>query len=127
MKRFLTILLFLVALTGCPGGAVISEAQQWKDLTFRVETRPPIVKPGMIEFLVLANRGERKRAHDLIVSIRIGESGKWRQAIQDGHVGVYRRALRVSNPDTEKLYVHVKHADEEKVLIFPLNFAKRDA
>lgn len=122
IMRLIAILLFTLALTACPGSAVLSPPQQWEGMTFQVETRPPVVKPGMIEFLVLANR-ERRRAHDLVVSIRIGTTGRWVQAIQDGHVGVYRRAIRVHDPASDKLNVHIRYGEKEIVLVFPLDFA----
>jgi hypothetical protein len=77
----------------------------------------------MVEFLLVVDRGERKRAHDLLVSIRIGEMGRWTQAIQDGATGVYRRALRVNDPATEVLNAYIKYKDEERIMKFPLDFA----
>jgi len=122
MLRALLVSLSMVLLAACGGEVVTSPTQQWKDMSFRIETRPPTIKPGMIEFLVIANRGERKRAHDLLVSLRIGEQGRWTQAIQDGAVGVYRRALRVNDPANDVLNVYIRHKDEETILKFPLDF-----
>ncbi|MDH5257384.1 MAG: hypothetical protein OEX07_05235 [Gammaproteobacteria bacterium] len=120
MKVIFSIIIFAL-LAACGGDHARTPPQQWKDLTFMVETRPPELRPGMIEFLVLANRGSRKRAHDLLVSIRIGRSGRWVQSIQDGNTGVYRRALKVTDPETDILSVHIKHKDEEKLFEFPLS------
>ncbi len=122
MLRVLLVSLTLALLTACAGEVVTSPTQQWKDMSFRIETRPPTIKPGMIEFLVIANRGERKRAHDLLVSLRIGEQGRWTQAIQDGAVGVYRRALRVNDPASDVLNVYIRYKNEETILKFPLDF-----
>ncbi len=127
MLRALCIALIMVLLPACTGNVVTSPTQEWKDMSFRIETRPPTIKPGMIEFLVIANRGERRRAHDLVVSLRLGETGRWTQAIQDGAVGVYRRALRVTDPAREQLNVHIRYKDEETILKFPLDFALPDA
>jgi hypothetical protein len=124
--RLLIISMVLLLLTACPGGAVISPPQEWEGMNFRVETRPPVIEPGMVEFLVMGDR-DRKRAHDLIVNIRIGAAGRWTQSIQDGHVGVYRRALRVSDPRTDELQVHIRYEDKETVLVFPLDFAAGEA
>ena len=109
-----------VFLTACSSEVTTTAPQQWKDLTFRIEARPPQLRPGMVEFLVIANRDVKKRAHDLLVSIRMGEMGKWTQAIQDGHTGVYRRAIKVLDPDSDILMVHVKYKGEEKLFAFPL-------
>ncbi|MDH5300282.1 MAG: hypothetical protein OEW58_02840 [Gammaproteobacteria bacterium] len=120
--RLVMILLLLLTLTGCPGNAVVSPAQEWEGMIFQIETRPPIVEPGMIEFLVVADRGKR-RAEDLFVNLRIGSSGRWTQAIQDGHVGVYRRAVLVNDPLQDELNVYVRWQGKETVLVFPLDFA----
>lgn len=117
---FVSLLSVVLFMGGCGGDQPSTPPQAWEDLSFIVETRPPELSPGMIEFLVVANRGERKRAHDLLVSIRMGQMGRWTQAIQDGHTGVYRRAIRVSDPKTDILNVHVKYKDKETVLMFPL-------
>lgn len=123
MTSRIFFLLISMVLLSCSGDSNRSSFQQWKDISLAVETRPPQIRAGMMEFLVVANRGERKVAHDLIVSLRIGEVGKWVQAIQDGHVGVYRRALRVVDPSSDVLQVHVRYGAEETVLKFPLNYA----
>lgn len=89
-------------------------------MTFSVEARPPYFDRGMVEFLIVADRGH-KRAQDLIVSIRVGEMGKWTQAIQDGQVGVYRRALGVNDASQDQLQVYVKHNGEENLFVYPLD------
>ena len=115
---------FLVLImVSCNSDLPQSETIDWEDLSFHIETRPPFVSKGMIEILLVANRGEHKRAFDLLVSYRIGQQGKWVQAIQDGHTGVYRRALNVVSPETDILNVHVKYNNKEKILEFPLAYA----
>lgn len=122
---FIRLLLVFVifAVNGCTGEVPTSPVQSWNELDFRIETRPPHIKPGMMEFLVIANREKRKPAFDLLVNLRIGDTGKWIQAIEDGHVGVYRRAVRVNDPATDVLHVYVRKGQEETVLKFPLNYA----
>lgn len=131
MNRFGYFLLFVVSwgLIGCADEqAVRLGPQQWSDLQIVVEARPSPVRVGMNEFIVIASREEYKPVVDLIVTIRTDEKTDWRQAIQDGYTGVYRRAVRVNNPKTDVLTVHVrktksnaKGADSEKVLYFPLS------
>jgi len=118
--KYLMFLIVLI-LTSCGGDFPRSPSQSWKDLSFSVESRPPEIKPGMIEFLLVADRGERKRAHDLLVSIRMGEMGAWTQSIQDGNTGVYRRAIRVTDPASDVLNVYIKYKESETVLKFPLS------
>jgi hypothetical protein len=124
--------LFLVAvlmglLTACADEqSVILGPQQWQDLGIRVETRPSPLRVGMNEFIVIASRDEYKPGVGLVVQLRVGENEKWRQAIQDGFTGVYRRAVRVDDPATQTLFVHLRRSKsddkkDETVLRFPLN------
>ncbi len=95
--------------------------QTWKDMRIGVETRPPFAIRGMNEIIVIASRGKRQPVNDLIVSLQIRNTGKWNQAIQDGHTGAYRRAIAVRDPKTDVLEVKIQHGEEEKLLEFPLH------
>ncbi len=117
------VVVLLQALLACTTEIPTTPPQKWGEYSFRLESRPPVVTKGMNEFLLIGNYGERKRAVDLLVSFRIGPTGKWSQAIQDGYTGVYRRAMKVNDPDTDVLYVHVKNDKDEKVFQFPLNYS----
>ncbi|MCF6336645.1 MAG: hypothetical protein L3J84_01655 [Gammaproteobacteria bacterium] len=125
-KTLFFIAVFVGLLSACSNEqSVTLGPQQWQELSFRVETRPTPMRVGMNEFIVLANR-EHKPGVGLVVMLRMGDSGEWRQAIQDGYTGVYRRAMRVDDPATQSLSVHVRRAksddkDDETVLLFPLN------
>lgn len=132
VKRLGFLLLFLLVLSGCADEqAVLLGPQQWQDLEFVVETRPSPVRAGMNEFVVIASREVYKPGIGLIVDIRANEKIAWRQAIQDGYTGVYRRAIRVNNPQTDVLAVHVrrdkksqkenKEKEIETTLYFPLS------
>ena len=114
--------LILVILSAC-GGDKLAEipAQKWQGVEVRVEVRPNPPRAGMNEFLVMAT-GERGRpAYDLIVSIRTDDRDEWKQAIEDGQVGVYRRAAEVEPGARSVLQVQVKRNGEESILRFPLN------
>jgi len=116
-------LLFLGTLAACGGPDVDIPAQKWQDVEVRVEIRPNPPSVGMNEFLVLAT-GERGRpAYNLIVSLRTDDHDEWKQAIQDGQVGVYRRAAEVAPGARSVLQVQLKRAGEEGVLRFPINLA----
>jgi len=119
---FVSVSLLLIS---CTGEIPTTESKKWLDYTFRVESRPPHITQGMNELLLIGNYQERNRAFDLIVSFRIGPTGKWSQAIQDGHTGVYRRAMKVTDPNTDVLYVHIKRKGktEETMFEFPLNYS----
>jgi hypothetical protein len=113
----------MAALSACGGPVPEMPAQTWEGMRIQIETRPPQLEKGMNEFLVVASRGKDKNipAHDLIVSLAINDSDHWEQAIQDGFVGVYRRAMLVSDPANDVLLVRIEHKNSEGVLRFPLN------
>ena len=131
MKNIFVILFIALLLGGCTGEIPSSEEKQWKDYTVHIESRPPVIVEGMNELLLLANYKVKGRAHNLIVYFRMGPQGKWVQAMQDGHTGVYRRALRVEDPETDVLYVHLKEkdpeikVDREVLFTFPLNYSQK--
>lgn len=126
-KRLFFVLLFAGLLSACSSEqSIILGPQQWQDLDFRVEARPSPLRVGMNEFIVIATRGEYKPGVGLVVMLRVAESGEWRQGIQDGFTGVYRRAVQVDDPATQSLSVRVRrmkgdNKGDETVLSFPLN------
>ncbi len=121
-RRLLPVLLScLFLLYGCGGERVSAyPSQLWEDITIEIETRPARVEEGMIEFLVIATRQPRRPAHNLLVFISIDDTGAWQQAIQDGHMGVYRRALMITDPASNVLNVRIRYDDRERTLQFPL-------
>jgi hypothetical protein len=111
-------------LSGCADDkAVVLGPQQWEDLVFKIETRPSPLRVGMNEFIVIASWDEYKPGVDLVVDLKVGKNGQWRQAIQDGFTGVYRRAVQVDDPQTQTLTVRVNRTrkDDGTVMYFPLN------
>ena len=114
-------LFLLEALSACSGDqAVDIPVQKWHEVEVRVEVRPSPPRAGMSEFLVMTT-GERGRpVYDLIVSLRTNDQDEWKQAIQDGQVGVFRRAVDVEPGARSVLQVQIKRKDEEGVLRFPL-------
>ncbi len=118
MKAIL-IALLSVCVVACGASESRLPVQEWQGVTIGVETRPAPVVVGMNEFLVSGTRPTRRAAPDLLVSIRMRDEEPWVQSIQDGHTGVYRRALKVGDgPQT--LQVHIKRGAEETVLFYPL-------
>ncbi len=124
MMKTASLLLLPLLLVGCVGGEDTMElpTKQWGDIHITVQTRPPQVRAGMIEFMVLAATKGRKPENELVVSLRMEGSQKWHQAIQDGFLGVYRRVVLVRDPAKDVLAVklRVKKSDKEKILYFPL-------
>ena len=118
------LLVLPLILAGCAGKdeTPVLPTKSWNDIEVTVQTRPPKIKAGMIEFMVLAAVQGRKPANDLVVSLKMEGSQKWHQAIQDGFLGVYRRVVNVRDPATDVLAVklRLKKTDKEKTLYFPL-------
>lgn len=120
-SRILAALLAALLLVACSGSSFAPYPPQvFEDVIIEVETRPARVEEGMIEFLVIATRQPRRPAHNLLIHISIDDTGVWQQAIQDGHMGVYRRALAVTDPVNNVLNVRIRYDDRERTLHFPL-------
>lgn len=116
-------LFFLVLLVACSGDRVAdTQPQKWQDAEVRVESRPSPPRPGVNEFLVIVT-GKRGPVHDIMVSVRTDDQDQWIQAIQDGEVGVYRRAAKVAPGTRSVLQVQMKHNGVEGILRFPLNLS----
>ncbi len=112
--------LALGALLAACGGDVARQPppQQWQGLEVRVEPRPSPLHDGSSEFLVMVTDGRNKPAYNLVVSMRTSDSEPWKQAIEDGQVGVYRRAIKAESG--AELQVQIRRGDAEGVLRFPL-------
>jgi hypothetical protein len=93
--------------------------QQWQDLSILLETRPVQVRPGMNEFLIIATTPRGLPGDDMVVSLRMSNQDAWSQAIQDGHSGVFRRAIIV-NSGQRNVFVQLKRRGNSGVLTFPL-------
>jgi len=121
VSRVCLILLLPLLLSACSDASFSLGEQSWEEVQFVVETRPSPPVQGMNEFLVIATGQNRRKAHDLIISLRTDPKAPWKQAIQDGHVGVYRKALPISDVMTDVLYVHIRQrSGAEGELAFPL-------
>lgn len=93
--------------------------QQWHGIEIGVDTRPSPPGPGMNEVLIAATIPHRRPAYDSIISIRMKKEEPWVQAIQDGHTGIFRRALAMV-PGHQTLWVRIERANEQSILGFPL-------
>lgn len=121
MKK-LWVLIGLLLLAGCgdDGSArQLGTQQAWNGVNVAVEARPG-GGSNYFEFLVIATVGGNRPAHNLLVYLRVNEDDAWKQAIQDGMVGVYRRAHKVNHPDKDVLFVQLRRGDEQVELRYPL-------
>jgi hypothetical protein len=69
---------------------------------------------------VFINRGRVLPAWDCRVDLRTSDADPWKQAIEDGHVGVYRRAAKVDAQEHSMLQVWIRAEGNETVLHIPL-------
>lgn len=119
------VMLVVLSACGAPPPEYTLPAQKWNDVVVEVETRPIPPKVGMNEFLILTTLERGKPVPDLLVSLRTDPNAEWRQAIQDGHSGVHRRALPIKSvPATLYMELRRKRTDEKVELSFPLNIAE---
>ncbi len=117
--------LMVLALAACSssGHGPDTLPQRWGDLDVRVETRPSPPSPGMNEFLVIITDARGQPGWDCLVALRTAETDPWKQAIQDGRVGVFRRAALVARGERAVIQVQISHGDQQTVLHFPINLA----
>jgi hypothetical protein len=109
-------------LAACVSGEqlFIVGTQTWSDVEVTLEARQSPADPATFEFLVIGTNQRRLPANNLTVSIRLADQEPWKQAIQDGLVGVYRRAYRIGDPKRQSLQVQLRRGEEEAVLRFDL-------
>jgi hypothetical protein len=98
-------------------------SQHWKENVVRIETHPNPPLAGMSEVVVIVTGPHGRPTGNLIVSLRGGESQPWTQAIQDGFIGVYRRAVDIGESNSAAVQVRLQEGSEEKVLLFPFKLA----
>lgn len=92
-------------------------------MVVRIETHPNPPLAGMSEIVVIITGPHGKPAGDLTVSLRGNEAMPWVQAIQDGFIGVYRRAIDLGNGQTSVVHVRLQQGTVQKVLLFPIKLA----
>lgn len=98
-------------------------AQHWNEMVVRIETHPNPPLAGMSEIVVIVTGPRGKPEGDLTVSLRGSESMPWVQAIQDGFIGVYRRAIDIGDGETAEVQVLLQQGAAQKVLLFPFKLA----
>ncbi|MDQ6963489.1 MAG: hypothetical protein Q9M13_01065 [Mariprofundales bacterium] len=119
--RWLALIILPLVVLSCgeEGAGWSAPPQQWQGIGFRIETRPTEVSNGMNEFLVIASRQQHGFINDLVVHIRTTHS-RWKQAIPDGALGVFRRALPVKDRYHDQLFVRIERNGHEGLLRFDL-------
>lgn len=111
-------LLTCAMLSGC-GGAKEYAPGKWHGMDVVVESRPNPPTKGMNEFLVTVTDKHGRPGFDMVVSLRANEHDPWTQAIQDGQMGVYRRAVKVDPAIDTVLQVQIEAKGKADVINFP--------
>jgi hypothetical protein len=117
--------LVAIALGGCGSGEQSGTigSRQWGPYDITVETRPWPPREGQNEVVVIIVGEHHVPIYDALVKMRAQPSSPWIQAIEDGHVGVYRRAVRFAADGQSNLQVQLQRGDENTVLDFPVTVA----
>lgn len=127
MKKFLIFIsiFFVAGLSACGLGAEppFIPSQRWQEMEVRIETQPNPPIGGMTEIVVIITGPRGKPIYDLIVSLRGRESTPWVQTIQDGHIGVYRRAVDIGGGENAVLQVRLQRGELQNILLFPIRIA----
>jgi hypothetical protein len=117
--RWAAITASALILGGCGAATEDSPTESWRDLKIHVESRSYGAVPGIRELLVFVNRGAELPAWDCRIDLRTSDADSWKQAIEDGRVGVYRRAAQVDQ-EHAVLQVRIRAEGSETVLHIPL-------
>ncbi|MDQ6995333.1 MAG: hypothetical protein Q9M18_07035 [Mariprofundaceae bacterium] len=113
-------LVFLLLSACSPSTPVwIAPEQSWENFKVHFETRPDTLQHGMNEFLIFVNRQGKKHIPDLLVKIQINHDSM-QQAMPDGALGIYRRALYVHHKQTDHLHVQLTFHGKQGDLFFNL-------
>lgn len=125
IKKTLCMLVLAAALVGCGSeeGQIQIPVQHWQEMDVRIETHPNPPLAGMTEIVVIVTSPRGRPIQDLTVSLRGNDSMPWVQGIQDGLIGVYRRAVDMGSGDQVSLQVMLKRGGEQETLIFPLKLS----
>lgn len=111
-----------IALVGCGSGEQSGTigTRQWGSYEVTVESRPWPPREGQNEIVVMIVGEHRQPIYDALVTMRAQASSPWIQAIEDGHVGVYRRAVRFAAGGQSNLQIQLQRGDEKTILDFPV-------
>lgn len=111
-----------LAACGSPDAETVGRAN-WRGCQVEVQTRPFPPTLGSNEVVVILTEAHRRPVYDAIVSVRGRSSAPWVQAIEDGHVGVYRRAVMFTPEPGAALEVQVQRGNDEAIFSFAVHLS----
>jgi hypothetical protein len=116
-----TLLAVVLAACGSSGSDYVVGVRQTADLTVTIESRPAPPRAGNNEVVIgLETRTGRRPVYDAQVFVRSGATPDWVQAIEDGHVGVYRRAVNMGPGGQTQIEVRIQRGDHLDVVSVPV-------
>jgi hypothetical protein len=98
---------------------------RWGEYDVSVESRPAPPRRGNNEVVVIITGERHQPVYDALVAVRAQSEAAWTQAIEDGHVGVYRRAVNFGHGDRAVIQVQLKRGAQESELDFPVSLAQQ--
>lgn len=110
----------LLAACGETGDSYVVGSGRWNDIDVTVESRPAPPQAGNNEVVVIITRARHQPVYDAVVHVRARAENPWVQAIEDGHVGVYRRAVDFGREGDTRIEVRVQRGSDETTLGFPV-------
>lgn len=119
----------LALLAACGNGPDPAQigSRQWEGYDVAVEVRPAPPRAGHNEVVVIISGAHHRPIYDALVAVRATADQPWVQAIQDGHVGVYRRAVYFARGRDATLQaqvqVQLQRGDAHGELAFPVTLA----
>jgi len=108
----------------CSDGESVANlgSARWGDIDVAVESRPWPPHAGNNEVVVIVSGAHHKPVYDALVQLRTlsatGAASEWVQAIQDGHVGVYRRAVAFAPTPQQTLQVQLHRGQSQGLVEF---------
>ena len=124
MKKIILLgLIGLLAACHSDEESILIPVQHWKNMDVKIETHPNPPLAGMSDVLVIVTDLHGRPISDLTVSLRGDNSLPWVQAIQDGFIGVYRRAIDLGDKDHAVVKVKIQQKEAQTVLSFPIKLS----
>jgi len=123
LSTLLPALLAALCAAGCGSASdsyVVGSAK-WRGFDVAVESRPAPPRQGKNEVVVIVTGEHQRPVFDAQVWVRAQAAADWVQAIEDGHVGVYRRAVDFGRSQRTDIEVRLQRGSDEGVLAFPVS------
>jgi hypothetical protein len=119
-RGFAAFVSALLAACGQGDDSSVVGSGRWGAYEVSVESRPAPPRTGNNEVVVAVTAERRRPVYDALVFVRAQPDAPWVQAIEDGHVGVYRRAVDFGRGARAVVQVRLRRGDDEATLEFPI-------